>query len=99
MQQLKLLYEFLDNSLPADLKEMFKLKNDIHSRQTRQPFYIPAVNSSTYGINSIRYSVPKLYYDTFKINSIAFDKGVNNIVRSNSQYFAIQTSIKETSFA
>ena len=33
-----------DNSLPADLKDMFKLKSDIHSHQTRQPFYIPAVN-------------------------------------------------------
>ena len=46
LQQLKLLYEFLDNSLPADQKEMFRLKSDTHSHQTRQPFYIPAVNSS-----------------------------------------------------
>ena len=76
MQQLKLLYEFLDNSLPADLKEMFKLKSDIHSHQTRQSFHIPAVNSSTYGIDSITYSVPKSYYDTFKTNGITIDKGV-----------------------
>ena len=44
------------------------------------PFHTPAVNSSTYGINSIRYSVPKLYYNTLKTNGIAIDKGVNNIV-------------------
>ena len=76
LQLLQLLYEFLDNSLPVDLKYMFKLKGDIHHHHTRQPFHIPAVNSSTYGINSIRYSVPKLYYDTFKNNDIAIGKGV-----------------------
>ena len=81
VQQLKLLYEFLDNSLPADLKYMFKLKGDIHQHQTRPPFHIPAVNSSTYGINSIRYSGPKLYYDTFKNNGTAIGKDVKNIVR------------------
>ena len=66
LQQFKILHEFLDNSLPADLKDMFKLNGDFHHHQTRQPFHIPAVNSSTFGINSIRYSVPKSYYDTFK---------------------------------
>ena len=66
LQQLKLLYEFMNNSLPADLKDMFKLNSDIHNHQTRHPFHIPAINSSTYGINSIKYSVPKLYYNTFK---------------------------------
>ena len=59
---------------------MFKLNSDIHNHQTRQPFDIPVVNSSTYGINSIRYSVPKLYYNTFQTNGIAIDKGVNNII-------------------
>ena len=76
LQQLKLLYESLGNSLPDDLKGMFKLNSDIHNQLTRQLFHIPAVNSTTYGINSIRYSVPKLYYDTFKYNSIATDSGI-----------------------
>ena len=56
---------------------MFKLYSDIHNQLTRQLFHIPAVNSTTYGINSIRYSVPKLYYDTFKNNT---DSGVKNLV-------------------
>ena len=80
LQQLKPLYEFLGNSLPDDLKGMFKFNNDIHNQLTRQLFHIPAVNSTTNGINSIRYSVPKLYYDTFKNNSIATDSGVKNLV-------------------
>ena len=80
LQQLKLLYVFLDNSLPDDLKGMFKLNSDIHNQRTRQLFRIPAVNSTTYGINSIRYSVPKVYYDTFKNNSIATDSGVKHLV-------------------
>ena len=80
LQQLKHLYEFMDNCLPADLKDMLKLNSDIHNHQTRQPFHIPAINSSTYGINSIKYSVPKLYYNTFKNNSVAIDNGVKGIV-------------------
>ena len=72
LQQLKHIYEFLGNSLPDDLKVMFQL--------TRHLFHIPAVNSTTYGPNSIRYSVPKLYYDTFKNNSIATDSGVKILV-------------------
>ena len=71
---MKILCEFLGNSSPDDLKGMFKLNSDIHNQLTRQLFHIPAVNSTTYGINSIRYSVPKLYYDTFKNNSIATDR-------------------------
>ena len=59
---------------------MFKLNSDIHNQLTRQLFHIPAVNSTTYGVNSIRYSVLKLYYDTFKNNSIATGSGVNNLV-------------------
>ena len=59
---------------------MFKLNSDIHNQLLRQLFHIPAVNSITYGINSIRYSVPKLDYDTFKNNSIATDSGVKNLV-------------------
>ena len=40
-------YEFLGNSLPDDLKGMFKLNSDIHNQLTRQLFHIPAVNSTT----------------------------------------------------
>ena len=35
LQQLKLLWIILDNSLPADLKDMFKLNSDTHNHQTR----------------------------------------------------------------
>ena len=80
LQQLKPLYEFLGSSLPDDLKGMFKLNSDIHNQLTRQLLHIPVVNSTTYGINSIRYSVPKSYYVTFKNNSIATDSGVKNLV-------------------
>ena len=41
LQLIKLLYEFLDNFLPADLKEMFKLNRDIHSHHTRQSIHQP----------------------------------------------------------
>ena len=47
LQQFKLLNEFLSNSLPDDLKGMFKLNSDIHNQLTRQLFHIPAVNSTT----------------------------------------------------
>ena len=69
---------------------MFKLNSDINNLQTRQPIHIPEVNLSTYGINSIRYFLPKLYYNTFKNSSVAIGKGVNNIVSLHHIHNIIQ---------
>ena len=61
LQQLQLLYSFLDNSLPTNLRKMFKLNEDVHTHHTRQVFHIPGVNTSIYGINSIKFRCPDLW--------------------------------------
>ena len=60
LQQLQLLYNFLDNSLPTDLLQLFKLNANTHSHQTRQVFHVPRVDTSTYGVNSIKFHCPDL---------------------------------------
>ena len=52
-QQLPLPFYFLNNSLPSDLKKIFKLNVDVHSHGTRQLFHVPRVDTSTYGINCL----------------------------------------------
>ena len=71
---------------------MFKLNSDIHNQLNRQAFHISAVNSTNYGINSIRYSIPKLYYDTFKNN----DSGAKDLV--NLDHILNMFQFKETLF-
>ena len=34
----------MDNSLPADLKDMFKLNSDVHNHQTRQPIFPQSIH-------------------------------------------------------
>ena len=83
LQQLQLLYEFINNAVPTDLMKLFQLVSDIHNHQTRQLFYIPRIHTSTYGKNSIKFAGPKLWYDTFKDNGFAVDNNVNNNVTFN----------------
>ena len=70
----------LNNSLPSDLKKIFKLNMDVHSHGTWQLFHVPRVNKSTYGINSIKYYYPNLWNNTWK-NGVTIDSDHNNNVR------------------
>ena len=51
---LQLLSNFLTDSLPTDLKSLFKVNEIVHGHQTRQLFHVPSVDTSTYGINAIK---------------------------------------------
>jgi len=75
LNQLRLCYDFLNNNLPTDLMTLFKLSSDIRSvNQTNSVvnnlFYIPKIQSSTYGNKSIRYKCAKLWNEMFKTGSI-----------------------------
>ena len=78
LQQLQLLYEFLQNSLPNDLKKLFKLKEDVHTHKTRQTFYVPSINTSSFGKNSIKFQCPE-FWNTMFNNGIAIDKSNQKI--------------------
>ena len=79
LQQLQLLYSFLKNSLPSYLTSLYKLNDEIHTHQTRQFFYVPRVDTSTFGINSIKYHCPVLWNNTWK-GGISIDGDRNNNV-------------------
>ena len=75
MQQLKVAYDFLNNSLPIELMSLFTRSNDVHpdfelNSSINNLLYIPRVITTTYGIKSVRYHCAKLWNDYFKNGSI-----------------------------
>ena len=85
LQQLRLPFEFLSNSLPSDLKKLFKLNSEIHNHNVRDLFFVPRINTSTYGKNSIKFHCPILWNTTFR-NGIAVD----NVASNNVHYDKIK---------
>ena len=67
---------FLNNSLPIDLRSLFRLASDVHttSREMNSVvnnlIYIPRFKTITYGKDSLRYQCAKLWNDTFKTGDI-----------------------------
>ena len=65
MQQLKVSYDFFNNSLPTDLMTLFTRSSDVHpnfdlNSSINNLLYIPRVNTTTYGIKCIKYHCAKL---------------------------------------
>ena len=85
LQQLQLLYKFLDNTLPKDLTSLFQLNCNVHDHHTRQPFHVPRVDTSTYGIRSIKFHCPKLWNNTWK-NGITIDRCQQNNISFDQIY-------------
>ena len=83
-QQLKLVYEFMNNALPTDLQNLFTLSSDIHNYQLnsahKQLLHIPRIYTATYGNKSIKFYCADLWNDAFKKNGIAIDNDVKNNV-------------------
>ena len=87
LQHLQLTYSFLQNTLPTDLIQLFKLKEAVHSHQTRQVFHVPSVNTSTYGIYLLKYLCPNLWNNTWK-NGLAIDNDYSHTIYAN-QIFSV----------
>ena len=70
LNQLKLTYDFLN----ADLMSLFQRSSDVRSVQTnsvvRDLLYLPPIQSSTYGSQSIRYRCAQLWNEMFKSGSV-----------------------------
>ena len=79
MSQLKLVYDFLNNRLPIDLRSLFRLTSDVHptSRElnsvVNKLICIPGFKTITYGKDSLRYQCAKLWNKTFKTGDIQID--------------------------
>ena len=83
------IYNFLKNSIPTDLTKLFTLNAEIHGYQTRQDFHIPGVDTSTYGINSLKYHGPVLWNKTWT-HGVPIDKDNNNIIKFNQIHSSYQ---------
>ena len=79
MNQLKLVYDFLNDRLPIDLMSLFRLSSDVHttSRELNSTvnrlIYMPSFKTITYGKDSLRYQCAKLWNKTFKTGIIQID--------------------------
>ena len=82
IEQLKLVFDFKTKKLPNDLKNLFQFNNEIHTHVTRnvknEGLYVPQINTSSYGNNSIRYSAPVIWNSIIK-----YSNGINNIKTSS----------------
>ena len=85
LNHLQLLSNFWNDSLPTDLKSLFKLNEIVRGHQTRQLFHVPSVDTSTYGINSIKYHGPVLRNTILK-NTIMTDKDYKTNVSFSQIY-------------
>ena len=67
------------------LKSLFKLNEIVRGHQTRQLVHVPSVDTSTYGINSIKYHGPVLGNTIWK-NTIVIDKNYKTNVSFTQIY-------------
>ena len=86
LNQLKVVYDFTQNSLPTDLMNLFSFSSNVHTvprelnSAVNKLIYIPRVNTTTYGIDSIRYHCASLWNKYFKNGEINIDDDKNNNV-------------------
>ena len=76
INQLKLVYDFLDDHLPDDLMCLFRSSNDVHTTSqslkstSNKLIHIPSITTVTYGNKSIRYKCAKLWNALFTTGDI-----------------------------
>ena len=63
--KLKLAFDSKSNTLPEDLCILFHLNSTLHSYTTRsvtkEGFFVPGIQSTSYGIKTLKYSVPVIW--------------------------------------
>ena len=92
--QLKLVYDFHCTTLPTDLMHLFKLSSEVRINACeylnsidKKLLYIQKFKTVTYGKQSIRYTCPKLWNETFKTGTIR----VNNLKEKDIPVSKIKT--------
>ena len=87
LNQLKLVYDFIENNLPSDLMSLFNFCSEAHSvprefnSTVNKLNYIPRVKTTIYGIDSIRYHCATLWNKFFKEGEINVDDDKKNNVK------------------
>ena len=87
LNQLKVVYDFTQNSLPTDLMNLFSFSSDVHivprelNSSVNKLIYIPRVKTTTYGLDSLRYQCATLWNKYFKSGEIKIDDDKKNNVK------------------
>ena len=83
LKQLELVFDFYNNSLPTDLKNLFILCSDIHTTNMelnsahKDVIHIPSIKTVTYGNKSIKFHCAELWNEKFK-KGISIDANVSH---------------------
>ena len=91
LSQLKVVYDFTQNSLPTDLMNLFSFSSDVHTvtrelnSTVNKVIYIPRVNTTPYGINSISYQCATLWNKYLQKGEIKVDEDKNNVKLSKKE--------------
>ena len=86
INQLKIVYDFIQKKLPDDLMTLFILSSNIHSTSQvlnsaiNNLIYIPSFDTITYGRNSIKFYCAQLWNNMFPTGFIQVDANRNNDV-------------------
>ena len=87
LQQLKVVYDFQDKSLPDDLMDLFRLSTNVHTTNRtlnsalNSLIHIPKIRTVSYGNHSIRYHCAKLWNQMFRHGSFRIDSNQANDVK------------------
>ena len=69
----KLMFNFINNTLPPDLSNMFQYSFTVHNYNTRnvsnQGLYIPSINTTAFGNKLLRYNTPVVWNKLLKTYS------------------------------
>ena len=86
LQQLKVVYDFQDKTLPDNLMDLFELSSNIHTTNQilnsalNKLIHIPNTKTVSYGTHSIRYHCAKLWNQMFRTGTFRIDsKQVNDV--------------------
>ena len=87
-QILKFIFQFYEKKLPSNLGDLFQINASIHCYSTRQSqsLHIPKVNTSHYGISSLKYKGPFIW-NNFVQN--------NDLLDNLSSLFSFKKMLKE----
>ena len=99
-RNLRLEYHFQCTVLP-DLMSLFKLSSEVRidcqdnlNSIINKLLYIPKFNSVTYGKQSLRYHVPKLWNETFKTGSIGVGTNKSIPISNIKTIYSFKNALK-----
>ena len=91
----KVMFNIINNKLPPDLSNMFQYSFTVHNYNTRnvsnQGEYIPSINTTAFGIKSLRYNTPVVWNKLLKTNP-----EISNSVSMNSLKYTLKSYYLKT---